>query len=321
MGKKAGSKEKQEKSSGPASKKANAAGDFKQLSSTLQELGLTIRPMASDGNCMFRSLADQLHGDTETHMQLRIECVQYMREHKDHFSLFCDGDFDAYLTSVASVRTWGDQLCLLASIRMRKVNALIHQYGDTPSYEIHWSDSMQECLGSTCIQLSRHDGEHYNSVRFISDNTSKPARCLTLRSLRWNKADWDKALKTLSINTGCVDEGRLRKVLLDCDVDIDLATEKLLEGDDEPTECQAEVNAEASEFRPEVSSVDQGEPEQKGRADTHAAPLNKKDKKALKQSGKQQSDHVGSKGEVAGAEEDLDEATKRRLAAKLLVLR
>lgn len=301
-------------------KKANAAGDFKELSRSLQELGLVIKKMAEDGNCLFRSMADQLEGDIESHLKLRTECVQYMREHRDHFSSFHDGDFDAYLTDMASVRTWGDQLCLLAGLRTRKVNAFIHQHGDVPSYEMHWSDSMQECLGSKCIQISRHDGEHYNSVRFDSDDTTKPARCLTLRSLRWKKADWDEAIKTLGIYTGCVDEDRLRKVLLDCDVNIDLATEKLLAGDDEQTESHPETKGEGSEPRPEPSPVDQGKASGKEKPSSQAAPMKKKDKKALKQKGNLQ-DPVAAKGEAGGDEEDIDEVTKRRLADTLLVLR
>jgi OTU domain-containing protein 5 len=44
----------------------------------LQEEGLELRTIAGDGNCMFRTVADQVYGDEEMHEQVRACCLDYM---------------------------------------------------------------------------------------------------------------------------------------------------------------------------------------------------------------------------------------------------
>lgn len=62
-------------------------------------------PSPGDGNCMFRSIADQLgssaadaHG-TRAHEAVRAAVVAYMRRKRDLFAAFVEDDegFDAYL--------------------------------------------------------------------------------------------------------------------------------------------------------------------------------------------------------------------------------
>ncbi len=54
----------------------------------LAPLGLTIRTIASDGNCLFRSIADQLEGRQDLHMKYRTACTDYMNDHADEFAPF-----------------------------------------------------------------------------------------------------------------------------------------------------------------------------------------------------------------------------------------
>lgn len=37
-----------------------------------------MRTIAGDGNCMFRSVADQVYGDEEMHEKVRACCLDYM---------------------------------------------------------------------------------------------------------------------------------------------------------------------------------------------------------------------------------------------------
>lgn len=43
-----------------------------------EEKGYEIKRMIGDGNCLFRSVADQLFGDQEKHAQVRRDCMDYM---------------------------------------------------------------------------------------------------------------------------------------------------------------------------------------------------------------------------------------------------
>lgn len=63
------------------------------------------------------------------------------------------------------------------------MNAIVHQ-SSMPSYEMVFAPPENRC-----IQLSYHDGEHYNSIRMASDKMpGQPARGLTLQQLNRSTA-------------------------------------------------------------------------------------------------------------------------------------
>ncbi|CAK0905229.1 unnamed protein product, partial [Prorocentrum cordatum] len=110
-----------------------------------------------------------------------------MLEHAEDLRLFhADEDFEdveesfeAYVEHMRSPARWGSQLELMALCRRHEVNAIVHQHG-MPAYEMVFAP-----LEARCIQVSYHDGEHYNSVRFATDmEPSQPARFLSLREVR-----------------------------------------------------------------------------------------------------------------------------------------
>jgi len=45
------------------------------------KLGYRISRVAGDGNCLFRSLSDQLYGTSDKHLEVRKSCVAYIRAH------------------------------------------------------------------------------------------------------------------------------------------------------------------------------------------------------------------------------------------------
>jgi len=198
MGKKAASKAKAAASrpgSGKAwppkrnqkSKGKYTAEDFQDLVKQLQPLNLRVVKMEPDGNCLFRAIADQLCGDPEEHNHYRDMCCNHMIENADEFSLFyADEDFEttcdcfgAYVERMRSPGNWGSQLELMAICQTFGVNVIVHQVG-SPSYEMEFSPA-----DARCLQLSYHDGEHYNSVRFEWDLCpGKPVSFLSLQQLK-----------------------------------------------------------------------------------------------------------------------------------------
>mmetsp|Transcript_25277 Transcript_25277/g.84411 ORF Transcript_25277/g.84411 Transcript_25277/m.84411 type:complete len:352 (-) Transcript_25277:43-1098(-) len=159
--------------------------DFDQLVRHLAPLGLAVRKMDMDGNCLFRTFADQISGDPEEHMQLRGECCDHIHEHAEEFKVFhADDDedeetFEHYLERMRGPGVWGSQLELTALCQKYKVNAIVHQ-ASMPSYEM-----VMAALEARCIQLSYHDGEHYNSIRFASDLAwGQAPKFLSLRQIR-----------------------------------------------------------------------------------------------------------------------------------------
>ena len=53
----------------------------------LEELACRVKTVEADGNCLFRSLADQLGGDEREHRRRRSEIVEYIRSNRDWFEV------------------------------------------------------------------------------------------------------------------------------------------------------------------------------------------------------------------------------------------
>ena len=68
---------------------------------------LRIETIDSDGNCLFRAIADQLFGDPEQHEEVRRQIVDHMEENRAHFECFCEEDFDEYCARLRQDGEWG----------------------------------------------------------------------------------------------------------------------------------------------------------------------------------------------------------------------
>jgi hypothetical protein len=87
--------------------------------------------MNSDGNCLFRALSDQLHGDLgNDHDDVRSEICDFMEDNQDDFKLFlvlddddCEEgddakDFESYMSNMRQDGEWGGNLELVAAARL-----------------------------------------------------------------------------------------------------------------------------------------------------------------------------------------------------------
>ena len=84
------------------------------LERRLASLRLRTVRMGDDGNCQFRALAHGLFGDQDAHQRVRDACVEHMRRRRGEYEVFFGDAFDEYASSMASARTWGDELTLRA---------------------------------------------------------------------------------------------------------------------------------------------------------------------------------------------------------------
>eukprot|EP00746_Dinoflagellata_sp_MGD_P167260 gnl/MRDRNA2_/MRDRNA2_97746_c0_seq1.p1 gnl/MRDRNA2_/MRDRNA2_97746_c0~~gnl/MRDRNA2_/MRDRNA2_97746_c0_seq1.p1 ORF type:complete len:345 (+),score=79.64 gnl/MRDRNA2_/MRDRNA2_97746_c0_seq1:83-1117(+) len=295
--------------------------DFDDLVKQMQPLGLQVKKMEADGNCLFRAFADQILGDSEEHMQFRDECCDYMEEHAGDFEVFhADEDFEDsesfqdYVQHMRSPCRWGSQLEMMALCQRHVVNAIVHQAG-RPPYEMVFAP-----LDAKCIQLSYHDGEHYNSIRFAGDTeTGKPASCLSLKQVR-GELNEEESPETQHVRESlppdfCVSLGAIRAALVQCGGDTDAAAEALLQAEYLKSESSGGAAREDTLDRnaAEVSSTtDQRSnlraTETSGEAPTRPASRSSKaDKRSEKKKAKEEkerrrkADH--SKGEPC-AEED-----------------
>jgi hypothetical protein len=136
--------------------------EFLRFEAQLKLLGLRIVDMTGDGNCLFRSVCDQMEGSADAHGKTRRECVAFLRQFSDEFRPFLDTEeqsFDDYCKEMSEDGEWGGNAELQAMSLGFRVNIVIHQL-DKPRWEVvNWP------LSQKTIHLSYHNGEHYSSVR------------------------------------------------------------------------------------------------------------------------------------------------------------
>ncbi|XP_017343149.1 OTU domain-containing protein 3 [Ictalurus punctatus] len=153
--------------------------EFVSFSNQLKALGLKLREVPGDGNCLFRALADQLEGHSRGHLRLRQETVQYMTSHRKDFEPFVEDDvpFTKHVSDLAEPGTFAGNDAIVAFARSQQVKVVIHQL-NAPLWEINGSEKplCQE------LHIAYRYGDHYDSVRQIADNSESPA-CLRIANL------------------------------------------------------------------------------------------------------------------------------------------
>ena len=133
----------------------------------LASYGLKCIEMGGDGNCLFRAIADQLDGDEKLHRKYRKDAVDQLESNKDIYSPFIEDDetIDQYLADIEKDGTWGGQLEIQALSVVHNFNCIVHQVDNPIMVFSNYP------LGTVkTIHISYHLGEHYNSVRLITDS-------------------------------------------------------------------------------------------------------------------------------------------------------
>jgi len=156
------------------------SADDKSFAAQLELIGLKVREVIGDGNCLFRALADQLDGDDHAHGRHRQDVVRYITEHRADFEPFIEDDvpFTQHVQNLAQDGTYAGNDSIVAFARLHKVTIVIHQL-DSPAWEVHGetADGTSSKSPSLVRQLhiSYHNGDHYASVRKMQDKMDSPA--------------------------------------------------------------------------------------------------------------------------------------------------
>ena len=144
------------------SEKNNEAEEkFMIESEKLENIGYDIVVVRGDGNCLFRSVAEQLEGNEEYYQKYREICVDYMINNKEVFVPFLDDSIsiDEYIEKISKDGEWGGNLEIYALSMALKVNFCIYIPDKPCSVVKNWENPKQN------IFLIYHNGKHYNSLR------------------------------------------------------------------------------------------------------------------------------------------------------------
>ncbi|GJN01374.1 hypothetical protein PR202_ga18639 [Eleusine coracana subsp. coracana] len=156
-----------------AVKKMGKKADMTEFRAQLDSLGLKIIEVTADGNCFFRAMGDQLEGSEEEHMKYRTMVVEYIAKHREEFEPFIEDEvpFDEYCSNMLKDGTWAGHMELQAASLVTRRNICIHML-NSPRWYINNFPGHE---ATNMINLSYHNGEHYNSVRLREDPCQGPA--------------------------------------------------------------------------------------------------------------------------------------------------
>ncbi|KAI9282157.1 hypothetical protein BY458DRAFT_552385 [Sporodiniella umbellata] len=154
--KKESKKERQKK------KKHLISDDNGDLNQQLRDLGLQTKDIAGDGNCLFRSLADQYFGHDNQHMVIRQKVCDYLEENEETYQFFVEDDlsFEDYLKNMRCDGTYGGNMVLVAFAKSYEVDIKVYQPGLI--YVIEANDNQ---TSDRTMHIAYHDWEHYSSIR------------------------------------------------------------------------------------------------------------------------------------------------------------
>ncbi|NWX60067.1 OTUD3 protein, partial [Promerops cafer] len=168
-----------------------APGDSGGLAGQLRALGLKLREVPGDGNCLFRALGDQLEGHSRNHLRHRQDTVEFMVRQRGDFEPFVEDDvpFDKHVANLAKPGTFAGNDAIVAFARNNQMNVVIHQL-NAPLWQIRGTDRSN----ARELHIAYRYGEHYDSVRRISDDSEAPA-CLRMEMLCKNDSNKAEEVK------------------------------------------------------------------------------------------------------------------------------
>jgi len=222
--------------------------DFLSFSGQLESIGLTIKDVAGDGNCLFRAMSDQFTGDPNGYANYRRQICDYIYHNREDFEPFIEDDepFEEYIARMRRNATWGGHLEIQACSMLYQVTVTIHQINQ-PRWELGFPG-----IATKTIHFSYHQGQHYSSVRMIGDiSRNGPPAPIELNIIKprggtsTQKKQPEIIIPTeeellIMDHTGCTNLEFIRHVLMENFGDIDASVEFIFIIGPDNTEFQRE---------------------------------------------------------------------------------
>ena len=262
--------------------KHNKPAAYTDFATQLASLRLRLQPIEGDGNCLFRSVADQVEGAESHHAHYRQLACTHIAQHADLYAPFIDGALEggkvaaglkAYVARMGRTGEWGGNLELVALARALRRDVVVHQLGAPRLVIDGEADVSGGGSGGGALHVAYHDAEHYSSVRRADDHSvhTEPLP-ITLPASNGHIAQQPSPAAPTSderrvmAGTGIDDVAKVRAALRDVAGDVDSAVEVLNAEQEALWQQQQQPAAEAAavqcEQKQQTSAVaDSGETE------------------------------------------------------------
>jgi len=153
--------------------------NLKQLQNQLSTLGLSLRDVSSDGNCLFRAVADLIEDREDNHKFYRDLAISFIRNNKHAFVKFLPENekIDSHIQNMSKDGSWAGHIEILVLCACLNVRFRLFML-DKPPLTIGLANSQ---VGSNkMLHLAYLENQHYLSVRKTDDNSKFPAEPVQL---------------------------------------------------------------------------------------------------------------------------------------------
>ena len=167
--------EKMAKRKGDSRNKQRWKHHYEEFDDMLKKMGLRLEDIDGDGNCLFRSISDQLSGHQGYHLTLRAACCDYMVEDKERLQHFLDVDddldFDDYVEWARKEGNWCGYFEIYCLGNLLGCNFRV-MLKDGNSLHLDYFDPKAVRTLVLAFHSEPENGipEHYSSVRSITDD-------------------------------------------------------------------------------------------------------------------------------------------------------
>lgn len=162
----------------------NECRDDVTFRNILLEQGHLIREMNADGNCLFRSLSDQLYDDRGAkHDIVRNDICTYLSKNREEFMNFLlmeDDDedvigIDSYIEKMRDDGQWGGNVEVVAAARCHERDIIVFSSEVADGVLCFSCDAGNGKTDSSndSLMLSYHGNDHYNSVQSTAGAASQ----------------------------------------------------------------------------------------------------------------------------------------------------
>ncbi|CAL8326004.1 unnamed protein product [Lota lota] len=134
----------------------------KLMDDFFKSIGLQRKKIAKDGSCLFRAVAEQVLQCQSLHTQVRARCVEFLKEKREVYEAFIEGDFEDYLCKIQDPQHWVGEVEINALAIIYKRDFLIFQEPGKPAVNITANGFEDQ------VQLCFLNGNHYDSVYPVS---------------------------------------------------------------------------------------------------------------------------------------------------------
>lgn len=144
----------------PVSNNATNGSNFTEtaMDEFLARLNLYRKPIAKDGSCLFRAVSEQVYNCQAKHLQVRKDCIDFMRRNRDKFEAFLEGPFDHHLFRLQNPKEWAGQVEISALSLMYKKDFVVYQDINAEPTKVTDNNFKDKIL------LCYSNGNHYDAV-------------------------------------------------------------------------------------------------------------------------------------------------------------